>query len=170
MKYFILFLILGLFCSKTDAFAQKFMLLDKYGYQRKKLNIGDNVIFRLQETPTRYTGYIYDLTDSAAFISGFQEPIALDKFHTFYFRRKSMDFLRKGLVIFVIGFAFNAAVLPTSAGTFNDWKEQAAISLSFLTISQATRLFTWRKYKMKFKRSRVRVLDLNPIETTITQQ
>lgn len=148
------------------AIAQKFLIIDAYGYQRTKLYVGDQIIFRTHDTPARYSGIITDLLDSAMMVSGFDTPIPLSEVHTIYFQRKFITILRAGLGIFTIGYSGAALLHPIYPNAQYDAKESLIIAASSLVLSQFLRIFKWRKFKIKAQKRRIRVLDLNPLPVT----
>jgi hypothetical protein len=148
--------------------AQKFLILDAYGFRRTKLYVGDEVTFRTHDTPLRYSGVIIGLLDSAIFVTGFTDSIRLKDIHTFYFRRKGTPSLRAGLSTFAIGFGGAALVHPLIPNANYDAQESAIIAASSLALSQFFRLFKWRKFTLKHKKRRARIIDLYAPNPTVS--
>ena len=161
MKTFvILSVILCLFFQQT--FAQKFLMLDSYGLKRTKLYVGNEIIFRTQDTPARYKGTLVELLDSAFYVTGFADSIPIKQIHTFYFQRKLTPTLRTGLNIFAVGFTAVGLLPPLTSTPYYDAKESLIIGISSFTLSQILRLLKWKKFKLKPRVRRARILDLNP--------
>ena len=144
------------------AVAQKFLILDAYGYKRIKLYVGNQIIFRTHDTPARYSGIITELLDSAMMVSGFDTPIPLSEVHTIYFQRKFITISRAGLGVFAIGYSGAALLHPIYPNAQYDAKESLIIGASSFVLSQFLRIFKWRKFTIKAQRRRIRILDLNP--------
>jgi hypothetical protein len=142
--------------------AQKFLILDSYGFRRTKLYVGNDIIFRTQDTPARYQGTIIGLLDSAIYVTGFSDSIPLKQIHTFYFKRNFVVALRAGMNLFTVGFMGAGLIQPLTNSPYYDAKQSIIIGISAFAISQGLRLLKWKKFRLKPNRRRARILDLNP--------
>jgi hypothetical protein len=168
MKTKFALLYLTIIFSLSDALAQKFLILDSYGLRRTKLYVGDDIIFRTHDTALRYKGIVVGLLDSAILVSGISDSIPLKNIHTFYFRRRGVDAMRTGFKTFTTGFLGAALVHPLIPNAGYSAKESAIIGASFFTISQFARFFVWRKFKLKHKKRRARIIDLDGISPSVS--
>lgn len=142
---------------------QKYIVLDKYSPKRIYITEGEAIRFSLKGDKAIFNDYIEILneTDSTIFLSGAKINIQMREFSTFYFDRAWVKPVQSGLGFIGGGFLLSAAVYPLMGNNANyDPKEQAIIGASALVIGQAIRLFKVRKFNIKPKHSRARILNM----------
>ncbi len=157
-KPFILFLFL-IAVTISSSFAQKILVLDKYGTKRTRITAGEEIIFRQLNNKTKYHDFISSLRDSTLILGEAKIEFPLNDFDTFYFRRPGIQYVSIGTTFIGGGFMFASAVYPLVGDPAYDQRESFIIGASFLAFSQLIKAFKYKKFKVR-KNSRVRILDL----------
>ncbi len=154
------YLLILLIFSVTNLCAQKYLVLDKYGINRTRLQEGDELVFKLRaDDKIKHKETIVALYDTSLVLSGSTEVIPLSHFHSIFIRRSAPDFLGGSFTFMGSGFLFASAVHPLVGQAQYSQKESAIIGASFLAIGRLVKLFRWKRYKFSKQRSRIRIID-----------
>ena len=153
-----LFLAFTLLILSQALFAQKFLVLDKYGTKRTKLIEGDQIYFKQLNNKALFRDYIGTLKDTSLILQSTQFEMPLNEFDSFYFRRDGLMYLSYSTHIMTGGFLFAAAMHPLISNAQYDAKESAIIGVSFFAFGQILKLFKWNKFRIN-KNGRVRIID-----------
>jgi hypothetical protein len=135
------------------------LIVDRYGKNRERYTVGDEIYFKVKEDPARYRDYIVAIGDSTLTFEHAQVTLKFEDLEAIYVQRKGAQFVSKSSNFVSGGFLFAAAVHPLVSNAQYSASESAVIGASFFTLAQAMRLFFWKKYKFE-KRARIRSLDL----------
>ncbi|MBX2842358.1 MAG: hypothetical protein KTR26_11335 [Flammeovirgaceae bacterium] len=142
----------------SGAFAQKFLVLDKYGKKRIKLSVGDEIYFKQKDNKSLYHDYIRFLGDSTVTIASRDIEMQMDEFDAFYFKNEAAIYASTGTAFIGGGFLFASIVHPLVSKPFYNQEESLYIGATFIATSLIFKALKWKKFKVK-KNARVRVLD-----------
>jgi hypothetical protein len=140
---------------------QKFLVLDRYTTKRIKLQVGDPIWFRLKgEGMFRMNDYIKELRDTTLVLGKRDQEIALSDIEAFYFHRGFWRALGPKMAFMGAGFLISGLVQPLIGGAQYDRGEAFAIGASAVVLSQSTRIFYRKRFRLGTSRARARIIDL----------
>lgn len=142
----------------SGAYAQKFLVLDKYGKKRIKLSVGDEIYFKQKENKSLYHDYIRGFGDSTITIASRDIEMEMDEFDAFYFKNHAAIYASTGTAFIGGGFLFASLVHPLVSNPFYNQQESLVIGATFIGTSLIFKALKWKKFKVN-KNARVRVLD-----------
>ncbi|MBB6461300.1 hypothetical protein [Flammeovirga kamogawensis] len=159
-----LLFILLLFSTSAPLFAQKFIAVDNFGRNRKKIYEGDQIIFKMKDEKTVYKDNVYALKDSSFILYKSGTEIPLSEVETIKFARVFPRVLFGGFGFIGTGFLVSGAVQRgqlDSNGNSNIKHKDAQLvqGAVFWALAIAMRPFFWKNYKLG-KNSQAQVLDL----------
>ncbi|NLR92245.1 MULTISPECIES: hypothetical protein [Flammeovirga] len=156
MKRFIFFLLLFGTCSPL--FAQKFLAVDNYGRNRKKIYEGDQIIFKMKGEKAVYRDELYALKDSSFILYKSGTEIPLSEVEVIKFPRVFPRVLFGGFGFIGTGFLVSGAVQRDSENSHSK-DIQLIQGAVFWAAAAATRPFWWKNYKLG-RNSQAQVLDI----------
>lgn len=152
-------LLLSLSAVSHFAIAQKYLAIDSYGTKRLKLEVGDDIHFKIKGDKTLFYDKIKMLNDSSVVMEKSDTAIPLHEFEEFRFKRKGVNLARAGALFLGAGYLFAAAIHPAVSNPEYDQKEATIIGSSFIAANIILRFFKWKKYNVAGERSRVQILE-----------
>lgn len=155
----ILILLLPLLLVSAASFGQKFLAIDKYKAKRIRLQVGDEVRYKLKGNKTVFKDQIKSLNDSTVTMVNADTNIPLSLFDEFRFNRNAMDVLSGGTAVLGVGFLLSGAIHPLVGDPTYSQEEAFVMGGSFAAISGIFRLLRWNKYKVGTDKARVQILD-----------
>lgn len=139
--------------------AQKYLVLDHYGYNRTLLKEGDRLNFRQIGHKTWYQDKILALKDTSLILEFAQMDMPLHQFSEIRFQRNYVMLLAKGSDLLAGGFLFSALVYPLVGNPNYAQKEAATIGTSMFVVGRTARLFRWKVYRFRKEKARIKILN-----------
>ena len=164
----IFFLLTSAFLFSGEAFAQKFLALDKHGrIKRFRFNVNDQISIRLNDEIFFCSGYIDAFTDTSFFLDG--NNIPLSKINAVYIHKtKGGHALLRQLVSFLP--AGGAFIMGLAAGNSLINKEYPLIPKSTLTTAAGMAAAGLLLYPLTFRVYKTKHHPLKIIDVTISTQ
>ena|GEM_PF-2143023 len=158
--------LMGIFCVASPSLAQKYppritLVLDHYSSNRIRLAVGSEIYYKLRGDKNLYHDYIDEFweADTAVLLVQSKVLVKLYEFDAFYFRRNWVRAGSTGLGFIGGGFGLAAITAPLFPVRFYDPTESAIIGGTSLVLSQAVKLFRWKKFKIREGKSRIRIVN-----------
>lgn len=156
MKQTILFFIL--FFITAPLFAQKFLAVDNYGRNRRKIYEGQRIIFKMKDEKTVYKDELYALRDSSIILYKSNTEIPLSEIEVIKFPRPLPRLFFGGFGFIGTGFLVSGAV-NRGEETRKSKDMQLVQGAAFWALAIAMRPFFWKNYKLE-KNSQAQVIDV----------
>ncbi|AZQ64974.1 hypothetical protein EI427_22395 [Flammeovirga pectinis] len=158
MFFRIVFFLVCIFAVENDLLAQKCIVVDNFGRNRKKLYVGDPISFKMKGSHKVFHDEIHAITDSSFVIFKYKTTIPLKEVTVVQFGRTVPKAIGSGFAIIGCGFLFLGAIGRNSENTYP--KNIALIQGgSFLLLSLLGVPFYNKNYKID-KNSQIQILDL----------
>lgn len=148
-----------LFIITTPLFAQKFLAVDNYGRNRRKIYEGQRIIFKMKGEKTVYKDELYALKDSSIYLYKSGTEIPLSEIEVIKFPRAFPRVLFGGFALIGTGFLISGAVQPAVGDAQYKAKDHFIQGAAFWALALAMRPFFWKNYKLE-KNSQAQVLDV----------
>ncbi|WP_281612842.1 hypothetical protein [Flammeovirga sp. SubArs3] len=144
--------------------AQKFIAVDNYGRNRRKIYAGDQIVFKMKGTEAVYHDEVHAVLDSSFILLKSMTQIPIKEIEVIKFHRPFPKLIAGGTALIGAGFLLSGA---TSRDSENHYAKDVALlqSGAFFLISAATIPFWWKRYRIG-KNAQVQVLDVTIQKTT----
>ncbi|WP_044207143.1 hypothetical protein [Flammeovirga sp. OC4] len=152
-------LLFFLFLTTAPLFAQKFLAVDNYGRNRKKIYEGDRIIFKIKGEKAVYKDELYALKDSSFVLYKSGTEIPLSEVEVIKFPRAYPRVLFGGFGLIGTGFLVSSAVHPVVGNAQYDQRQHFFQGAAFWALAFAMRPFFWKNYKLG-KNGQAQVLDV----------
>ncbi len=137
-----------LFSSPGLMIAQKYLQLDKHGFQKEKLSLGDPIRFKLVSGPEIYVDEIGEISDSSVYLKKKEYPLPVNQIEIIFMRRSSVKTITQTSTYLAFWFLVAGAV--EWAGDYGNYDATAAgiLGAALLGIGQGVKVFRWKRYRI----------------------